>query len=338
MEANHRSVNSTEFIMSIVNQNPAGVKTNVMFFCADRAVDPVAMNVFDVLDRLCDLSNTETIIDGYPVKQGEDSDGNRMFFVRTADVLSHDYPRYLPWLESEFSTADFSVLVNWHSGARTQERLFTIHTTGDVASGMFGAAHPVYTRNLWLALERFRVELGLEEYVSTGEATHWSGIPYGGNPTLIGRYPVPLVDIEIGSGSESWSDPRAAEVLARSLLETFQLPGDHTRAASLLCMGGVHLEPNYTQAVLNNDPDHPFSVTHVIANHAAVAGGYDSPSGIDRLRACAASIIGGVDALIFHDDLKGRYKAPLRDLAEELAIPLIKYKSLRQPGDLPLWG
>jgi hypothetical protein len=68
-----------------------------------------------------------------------------------------------------------------------------------------------------------------------------------------------------------------------------------------------------------------------------VEGGYDSPRGQEKLDACVQSVMGGVHAIVFHDKLKGAYKAQLRAFAERLAIPIFKHQALRQPESLPIW-
>jgi hypothetical protein len=55
------------------------------------------------------------------------------------------------------------------------------------------------------------------------------------------------------------------------------------------------------------------------------------------LKACAASIRGGIDGIVFHDNLRGPVKARIRSVADALGIPAFKHQKLRQPNELPLW-
>jgi D-tyrosyl-tRNA(Tyr) deacylase len=294
----------------------------------------VAHRVFDAVLRIHPTEATDLTIDGQPVLRSTDGAGHAFYYVRLDEVLSVNYPRYLPVLEKHLSGFDFAGIINWHEGRNAPDAILTAHTTGDMVSGYFGPADPRCTRNLLLAMEENRQRYGLDAFVTTSEATHWSGIVYGGAPELILQYPVPLVDIEIGSSPESWSNRSAAEVLARSLTQVFVESDPEVR--SLLCVGGAHFEPAFSAAVLNRAHQPPLAVSHILANQWLGAGSYEGEAGYARLEACARSIRGGLHAIVFHDGIRGRYKAPLRRLGEQLGIPAFKHQALRKPGDLPL--
>ena len=311
----------------------------VYFFCCDPARDPVAHRVFDAVLRIQQTESTDIAIDGLPVLRSTDDAGHAFYYVRLDEVLSVDYLRYLPVLEKHLSAFDFAGIINWHEGRNAPDAILTVHTTGDMVSGYFGPADPRCTRNLLLAIEENRQECGLDGFVTTTEATHWSGIVYGGAPELIPQYPVPLVDIEIGSTPESWSNRAAAEVLARSLTRVFgdsEAPGAEVR--SLLCVGGAHFEPAFSAAVLNREYQPPLAVSHILANQWLGAGAYESEAGYAKLEACVRSIRGGLHAIAFLDGIRGRYKAQLRRLGEQLGIPAFKHQALRELEDLPLPG
>ena len=309
----------------------------VYFFCADPAKDPVAHSCFEASKRLCKLVDAGFEVDGHPVLMLEDSAGNSLYYVRINDVLSHDYAKYLPILNERFSNFDFAGLVNWHEGKNAPDAILTVHTTGDVVSGHFGASAPALTRSLMLAIEENRKLAGLEGFTTISEATHWSGVVYGGSPELIPRFPVPLVDIEIGSSPASWTNQAAIDVVARSLPVVFEAAGAEANLRVLLCFGGVHLEASFAQAVLNTKDEYALAAAHILPNHWIVEGGYDSPDGLEKLDACVKSVKGGIHAIAFHDNLKGAYKAQLRAFAERLAVPIFKHQALRQPQSLPIW-
>ncbi len=306
----------------------------VYFFCCDPAKDPVAYLVYEAAQRLWNLQETGVQVDGYPVRMLEHG-GGVFHFVQTGEVLSHDYDHFLPLLQAHFADFDFAGVVNWHEGANAPERIFTVHTTGDVPSGCYGPAHSGYTRNLILALEENRKALGLDDFSTTTEATHWSGIPYGGAPELIPQYPVPLVDVEVGSSPPSWSNETAAEVMARSIVQVFDRQEAGLR--SLLCVGGIHFEQAFARALLSTEITPPVAVSHILANQWVVSGGYDADEAAQqKLQACVASILGGIDGIVYHDKLKGTYKDQLRRLGETLGVPAFKHKVLARPDDLPL--
>lgn len=290
------------------------------FFCRNRDLDPAAMHVFDVLVKLHAPTETGIAVDGEPVL----AIGDEVLLVRTEDVLSHDYPRYLPVLNEHFADVDVAGVVNWHEGANAPDRVLTVHSTGDVPAGVWGPTDPRLWRNLLRALEGERAKAGLDFAVVT-EATHWSGVPYGGSVGLIPQYPVPTYDIEIGSSPEAWADPVAHEVVARALTQVFD-DGD-TPPTPVLCAGGVHVETAWSTPVLEG----PYAVAHHLPNQWLVSGDYDQNSADAKLDACIASIKGGVQVIAVHDKLKATYKEPFRRLAERLGVGVVKHQALRRP-------
>jgi D-tyrosyl-tRNA(Tyr) deacylase len=315
-----------------MSQTPKKV---LYLFCDDLNKDHVARHIFDASMQFLSLDELDIIVDGKNALAFKDFQGNIFYYVRTNEVVSHNYPHYLPILNEHFSDCDFAGLVNWHEGANAPDEVLTVHTNGDVVSGYFGAANPIYVRSLLLAIESNRKELGLESFQTVTEATHWSGVMYGKAPDLIPQYSVPLVDIEIGSSPASWSNPIAAEVIARSLPQVFNC--NDINVKSLLCLGGVHFESSFINGLLNGEKEYPLAVSHILANQWLVSGEYHDESGLEKLKACVSSIEGEIDAIIFHEGLNGSIKAQIRSFAEQLGIPIFKHKALRKLENLPLW-
>lgn len=305
------------------------MKKAVYFFCDD-PFDPVAGNVLREVIALVSPSETALLVDGKPVLEYTDGGGNRFSFVRTKKVVSHDYGAYLPVMNGAFADCDIAGIITWHEGVNAPDNILTVHTTGDVDSGVFGAADPALMRNILKGTEEARQGEGLTGYSTVTEATHWSGMVYGGQTAdLIAEYPVPMVDIEIGSSPGCWSDPGAARALARGLVSAFR--GDGAAIKNLLCAGGVHFDPNFASAALTSWDGTAFAVSHILANQWLVSGSYDDETGPERLEGCAASIRGGVHCIAFHDNLKGPLKDRFRDLAARLGIPAVKHQALRSP-------
>ena len=71
------------------------------------------------------------------------------------------------------------------------------------------------------------------------------------------------------------------------------------------------------------------AASHVLPNHWLVSGGYDDEGRLADLRACANSVRGGIQGIIYHDKLKAPYKAVARRLADELCIPMLSHKKMR---------
>lgn len=298
------------------------MSTAVYYFCRNRDLDPAASHVLDALLKQHTAVETATVVDGEPVLEvGVGS--HRFLFVRTEDVLSHDYPRYLPTVNEHFADATVAGVVNWHEGANAPDCVLTVHSTGDVPAGVWGPTDPRLWRNLLRALEDERANAGLDFAVVT-EATHWSGVPYGGSVELIPQYPVPTYDIEIGSSPEAWADPVAHEVVARALTRVFE---DETAPVPVLCAGGVHVETAWSTPVLEGE----YAVAHHLPNQWLVSGEYDQDSADAKLDACVASILGGVRLIAVHDKLKATYKEPFRRLGERLGVQVVKHQALRRP-------
>lgn len=308
-------------------------KKGVFFFCINPNIDPVAGNVLDAASGMYRMAETNIIIDDYPVLKYTDENENEFYFVKTNKVVCHDYRRYLPIMNSYFSDFDMAGLVTWHDGLNAPDRILSVHTTGDVDSGHFGNADPVYMHNLLLSLEKNRIAAGLEDFRITTEGTHWSGMIYdGGTPDMILQFPVPIVDIEIGSTSYCWSDCSAAKVIAHALTDVFNSSGKSLK--NLLCVGGVHFEAAFAGAVLQTWGDNAFGISHIIPNHWLITGQYEGEDGITKLENCIKSIRGGIAGIAFHDNLKGVYKEQLRIIGRNYSIPVFKHQLLRRPLDI----
>lgn len=301
-------------------------QTAVYFFCRTD-IDPVASRVLDVLRKLHAPEETEIVVDGQPVLEIVDDNDNTFLLVQTDDVLSHDYDRYLDVLVDHFSEVDAAGVVNWHEGANAPDRVFTVHSTGDVPTGQWARTNPVHMRNLLRGIDAERRAAALDDYSVVTEATHWSGVPYGGSPMELAHYDVPTYDIEIGSSPECWNDPAAHEVVARGLLRIFD--GDEAEAVTtVLCAGGVHVETAWSTPVLEGQ----YAVAHHLPNQWLVSGKYDEPSADDKLDWCVKSVKGGIDMIAVHDKLKATYKEPFRRLGERLGVPVVKHQALRRPA------
>lgn len=308
-------------------------KKAVYFLCINSDIDPMAGHVFDALSEIYKLVETQVTVDGYPVLKHLDDKRNEFYFVRTDKVVCHDYGRYLPIMNRHFSDFDMAGLVTWHEGQNAPDKILSVHTTGDVETGYFGNADPVYIHNLLLSLEKNRIAAGLEDFRITTEGTHWSGIVNnGGTPDMILQFSVPLVDIEIGSTQSSWSNPLASKVIAHALIDFFN--GTGKKLKNLLCVGGVHFEPAFAAAVLQTWEDNAFGISHILPNHWLVSGHYELEDGLVKLENCIKSIKGGIDGIVFHDNLKGAYKEQLRLLGKKYNVPVFKHQLLRRPLEI----
>ncbi len=291
----------------------------------------VARRVWDILQAEGKLAEKADFdFDGMPVyvlRQG----GNELWFAATDRAVCLDYPRWLAPMNRYFSDCDVSAMVTWHEGGNAPSNVLTVHSLGDVNSGNYGPASPRFMHNLLWAYEKQRADLGLSEYRVATEATHWSGA-YGpdSDPSLLLRYPVPMMDIEVGSDPSSWENETACRALARTLLHVFD--DDGKRLHNILYIGGVHFEPSVVEAAFAEWGDGEcYGISHVIANQWLVDGHYENEDGFSRVLRCIDAIDGGIEAVFFHDKLKGCYKDLARRLEAECGIPAYKHKLLRTP-------
>lgn len=305
----------------------------VYFFCTDPALDEVAPRVFEASRELFPLSETDMTVDGYPVLSLTAPSGDSLYYVRTETVLCMAHDRYIPVINTLFSDCDLAVLVNWHGGQNAPDRVLCIHTVGDVASAAFGPSEPQLSTHLARALEKHRQALSLDTFSVTTEATHWSGIVYGGDTAWILKTPVPFLDLEIGSTRESYLEPAAAQCIALALGDLFAETGRYPVA--LYC-GGMHFEDTITGAVLH--PTHPVALTHILPSRWLETEAYTGDGGRARIRACLDSIRGGVQAIVIHEKLKREQRDLLEAIAAETGLPLLRRKALKAPEQTPLYS
>lgn len=298
----------------------------VYFFCMDPSKDEVAPLVFAASAKLLPLKETAWTVDNYPVLSYDAGNGNEIYYVRTETVICMAYDRYLPIINTLFSDCGLAVMVNWHGGQNAPDRVLCIHTVGDVTSGIFGTSAPMLSTRLARLLESHRVEKGLTDFSVTTEATHWSGVVYGGDVRWITETIVPFIDLEIGSTSESYTDPTAAEVIAGALGDLFT-PSEP--CPTVLYCGGMHFEDTITAAVLH--PTHPVALTHILPSRWLETERYTGDSGLQALKDCIASIEGGIAGFVVHEKLKREQKDLIDALAAALDLPVVKRKALKSP-------
>ncbi|KAF5039889.1 D-aminoacyl-tRNA deacylase [anaerobic digester metagenome] len=306
----------------------------VYYICDHKDWAHVSFLVWDILQEEGYLHPAGFTFAGKEVMKYADEKNNEYYFAPSDIAICRDYPRFLPDMNKYFGNFDMSGMVTWHEGTNAPERVLTIHTIGDVSSGCYGPANPLYNHNLMISMEKIRKDIGLEDFKVVTEATHWSGVHDGtGDPELILKYNVPMVDIEVGSEEDSWCNKQACSILARSLLHVF----DHDiKLHNLLCVGGIHFDPNFAESVHTswNDGKEYFGISHIVANQWLVSGEYENEQGEEKLSACIESIIGGIDGIVFHDKLKGCYKDLVRKLGEKYNVPIIKHQALRMPENI----
>lgn len=302
------------------------------FFCKNSARDPVAMSVYRACRQIAPFEDTTTFLDGSAVSRWNTIHGDCILLVLTEEIITDRYDRYVDVLNTLFANSTFAGVVNWHEGKNAPERIFTVHSNADVPSGNFGLTDPSCMRALLLSLEAARLQFGLADWRTVVEASHWSGSIAGSRPELLTRLRIPLFDIEIGSTATSWHNAQAVTTLASGLLRIRQK--ELAVFTSLLCLGGVHLESAFRDAVIDC-PSRGYAVSHILPNRWVSSDVYCGSEGISKLRSCIESIRGGIQAIVYHDSLKGIYKQTVRAAANELGVDIMNHRKLRD-GQLSL--
>ena len=305
------------------------------FICTDAGKAKVAPLVYELLEKEGYLAEDAGFSFAGRKVSVYKNGGNEYYFAATDVSLCRDYTKYLPDLNKYFADCDMTAMVTWHEGEHAPDNVLTVHSLGDMASGNFGKASPRFMHNLLFGFEKNRKELGLDDYFVSTEATHWSGAYMDGDdPALLVQYPVPMVDIEVGSNPESWQNQTAVLALMRTLFNVFD--DDGLKLHNILCIGGVHFEPSFGEAALASWDGQAFGVTHIMANQWLVSGAYENETGFERACKCVDAIDGGIEAIFIHDKLKGCYKDVARALAEKYEVPVFKHQKLREPAGLGL--
>jgi D-tyrosyl-tRNA(Tyr) deacylase len=269
-------------------------------------------------------------VEGRPVWIHENGSGLRLVFAATSQVPSYLYPAIASELNAFFSDAALVAVVNWHEGANAPSKILCAHTTADIPSAKFGPADAVELSALLRALEQARKEAGLADWRVLAEASHWSGLVAGSRPEELLTVRAPVVDLELGSYAADWSNAEAQKALA---LAFGKLPSFRAaQAAAFLFCGGAHFEPCVSEALLQS----PLSINigHILPNQWLVSGGYGEPGSEARLVQAPLSHRQPVQAVVFHDGLKGCFKDTIRRMAAAAGLPCFNHRKLRDPAFL----
>lgn len=303
------------------------MKSLLLTFCCDLTQDPVSARVLKHFLSLHDFDELDFSVDGKPVLKSQQGDVT-YYVLRLDSVLSHAYERYASVINEHFGKVEALIIINWHEGAKAPNAIFTVQTTGDMKAGVFSPIDPRLTRGLYLAVESERRHAGLDSFSTWMEATHWSGVIYGEQPgETVSKILPSVIDLEIGSRPEDWSNPIATKVLARAITKIFDTWDVPVR--SLFCLGGIHFESAFTQLITDSGDQGRIALSHILPNHWLVSEGYDDPKRFDDLLRCANSIKGGIDTIVFHTGLKGSFKEQAKRLGETLSVPVMSHKKFR---------
>lgn len=216
-----------------------------MLLVVASAADEASVNVRDRLLEVGGWSEGGTF-DGNPVwRRGE----HLLVTIREHHLFVDDIDRKVA--DALAVTADAVVYLSKHRAASGQNSL-TVHPIGNWHAAEFGGRPsevvPSAPGLMTDALRRLAAEGPSLGYPATFEATHHG--PYLETPTFY---------VEVGSGPGSWADPRAAAILARTVLAATD-PGYPVA----LGVGGGHYVPRVTDVALARQ----VSFGHLVPSHA----------------------------------------------------------------------
>ncbi len=207
--------------------------------------DKAGTNIKEALVRKFDFEETSERFDSYPIFKR----GNYEILTSSKDIIFSDH------INKE---ADLYVFASRHSSVEGIPCL-TVHATGNFsASNEYGGrgkelslTNSYYLKRALQLLRKFAEELGVSYKISQ-EVTHHG-------PT---SYKVPSFFIEIGSSEEEWTNPTAAEVIAKTIMnldtESF------SNFISAIGFGGPHYAPKFTKLSLETN----YAIGHICSKYA----------------------------------------------------------------------
>jgi D-aminoacyl-tRNA deacylase len=253
--------------------------------------DFAAMNIAQHLIELFDFEQTEK--DQYVFEDCI------LSFIEK-DSVYQDFP------EKEFESIDFIIFASRHSSEAGIPSL-TAHTPGNFGSADYGgisgklcSSNPVAQKLALRELKNQKDELSLDFEVSM-EATHHG--PLTGKPTMF---------IEIGSQKEQWTNQKAGEAVAVSLMKTVRYKEHDFPKA--LGIGGGHYCQKHTRVMLFRE----YAIGHVIPKYVPITE-ENVKKAVTRNGGCAAFIL----------DWKGTPKrSSVSHMLEQFGLPILKAKKL----------
>jgi D-aminoacyl-tRNA deacylase len=262
-----------------------------VFVVVESAVDPASVNIAERLRSLAHWDAKGEFL-GKPILWSEPF----------AMVTIPDLHIYHEGLDAQLQQSaglepEVIIFASKHKAASGQ-RTLTVHPVGNFGEARFGGqpnkfspAAPRHQSHALRCLAQFGKEAGVSHGVSF-EATHHG-------PLLN----TPCFFIELGSGEGDWSDSKAAEVVARAILEAPNAP----RTLHVIGLGGGHYAPKHTDLARRRLA----SVGHIVPDHA-IEGGISDELVFEAARMSAAKH--------FHLDVRGARAEPMAQRLEAAGL------------------
>ena len=267
-------------------------------------VDLASMNIREKLIHNFGFVEVDGAFDGNPVFRRKDT----VLLTTNGEMIYYDN------LDTSIRTQlgvepELVVFASRHSSKARMPAL-TTHVTGNWGNAMYGGnnrslaiAHPFAMKLALLKLNELN-DLG---WTVCYEATHHG-------PSELN---VPSMFIEIGSSEEEWTNDRAGEILAETIvhvLENVDRVSMKDEFKSVLGIGGGHYAPKQTKRALEGD----LAFGHILPKYA-------QPVDEEMLLKAIERTYGGVQAIyVDWKGTKGEMRRRAKELASQIGLEFIR--------------
>jgi len=262
--------------------------------------DTAAMNIAEKLLANHGFKETQETFDGNPIfsKTLRNEETVKLIFVEQDSVNTQSTP--FP------HSTSLLVFLSRHKSLSGTPTL-SVHTPGNLSKAELGGLPRTVSvspanamKEALKAMKQAQVEMGLEYEVSY-ECTHHG-------PSLN----VPTMFAELGSSEKQWSDPEAAEAVARGALAAASASVVHS---AVLGIGGPHYNMKFTRKALETET----AFGHIIPKYAI------SELDLEMLRQCVAKTVEPVEkALLDWKGITGTEKNRLLGLLATIGMEFEK--------------
>jgi D-aminoacyl-tRNA deacylase len=263
--------------------------------------DPAGSNIHESLLRQVAFAEQQSLYEDNPVYFG----ANGICLVSTKKEIV-----FAEGLDREFSNTSKAFSYVFVSRHRAESGIpsLTAHFTGNFGSNDFGGlpgelafCDPSMQKKYLLHLQANRNAIPARFNI-TLEATHHG-------PTSLLH---PVLFVELGSGPSEWSEKGVADIIAKTLLQSFQDQRKYSKCA--IGLGGTHYSEKFNKLVLETE----IALGHIIPKYA-----------LDRLsremlrQAIDKSVIPVNIAALDWKGL-GRQKQAVIEMAQEMGLEILK--------------
>ncbi len=239
----------------------------------------------------------------------ETFEGNKVFSIDNIKLYTAETESiYCEDIDKEID-ADLFIFATKHESASKVNSL-SVHSPGNWGEAKYGGKEkqlgiaPEF--HLKAALKKLE-ELNNRDYEVVQECTHHG--PFLNKPCMF---------IEIGSSLEQWKDKKAADIIAKTIMETLSKEQEECKVA--VGIGGLHHTPNFKRIILESD----IAIGHVCPKYML------EELNKDLIKQAVEKSTKKAELAIL--DWKGlsQHKQKVTSLLEKLNIPYKKVNDIKQ--------